>query len=515
MKKVFNEFDPFLNECQTYVWEWYIPEQKVRFGIPSLNTQWETDQEKNVKLATMLERVHPDDIQKVLVGRNSPLFKSDKMFEVDLRLNVAAVLTPDGKESGNYEWYGFRGQTITRDAKGRPSYVRGVAINVDWRYRAQSKLLAAKDRLIQREKLKQEYSMGAIQELDQFFQTLATNADSIINGEEDFSNREQRLLMLNGLKEQITHILELTDRMKQLSGGSFSDNSQDIKHIPLWEHLAELQQILSLKLSQKRKIYLSNSYDNVSIDVNVKLFDVLLENVLKAQIHNTKTGYLTIHYQVYEEDKLRITVSCTENETQRRNLDFALTESGMALSVCRLLAKRLWGEIEVPQTDGNQLMYVITMPINIHMFRPLSRTKLEISEGIVQNLEQEVSSADSNSDAKGMVNVLGGIMSSTELLQETGLFNLQLANDTDTVKMLFEQNNPDIVFVDYNLPGLYQIDELISYMHSLHPETPIIVTAQYATRVLHHRIQDDGANYLLSNPLTLRKVNVMIKKYLK
>ena len=63
--KANNEFDPFLNECQTYVWEWYIPEHKVRFGIPSLNSLWESDYDSNIKLSTMLERVHPDDIEKI------------------------------------------------------------------------------------------------------------------------------------------------------------------------------------------------------------------------------------------------------------------------------------------------------------------------------------------------------------------------------------------------------------------------------------------------------------------
>ena len=145
MKKANNEFDPFLNECQTYVWEWYIPEHIVRFGIPSLNSLWIDDKEKNIQFATMLERVHPDDIQKVLVRHTSPLYRSDKMFEVDLRLNVASELMPDGKAaSGKYEWFGFRGKTVTRDRLGRPTYVRGVAINLDERYRAQLKLISKK-----------------------------------------------------------------------------------------------------------------------------------------------------------------------------------------------------------------------------------------------------------------------------------------------------------------------------------------------------------------------------------
>ena len=96
--KAYNEFESFLNECNIYVWEWYIPERFVRFGIPSLDGLWANEQEKIFKLATVLERVHPDDVDKIFVRRSSPIYKSDSMFEIDLRLNL----------NGQYEWYGFR-----------------------------------------------------------------------------------------------------------------------------------------------------------------------------------------------------------------------------------------------------------------------------------------------------------------------------------------------------------------------------------------------------------------------
>ena len=71
--KAYNDFESFLNECNIYVWEWYIPERFVRFGIPSLDGLWANEKEKIFKLATVLERVHPDDVDKIFVRRSTPI----------------------------------------------------------------------------------------------------------------------------------------------------------------------------------------------------------------------------------------------------------------------------------------------------------------------------------------------------------------------------------------------------------------------------------------------------------
>ncbi len=491
--KANNEFEPFLNECETYVWEWYIPEHKVRFGIPSLNSLWLDDKTKNIKLSTMLERVHPDDMDKIFVRKNSPLYRTYKMFEVDLRLNVAPELQPDGKSSNHYEWYGFRGMIVNRDAEGKPTYLRGVAINIDRRVRVQSRLLEMRNRQLQEQKQQTDYCVGVMQEVNAFLALLASHADEIISGN-GAQSREAYLMQVNQLKEQGMHLMELSDRVRQMAGVSFEEMNQKIQHISLWEHLAELQQVYSLKAQGKSKVYFSNLYDNVAIDVDVKLLDLLLENVVNCQLRNTVKGYLTINYQLLDDEHVQFCVSCTDSFVQIGNMDLVLTEGGMGLSVCRLLAKRLFGDVEVRQTDDHRLHYLITLPVNASQY--------DEPEEVMEWNQLRVS-------------VVIGSLANTETFEHQHLFNMKVASDTDEVWRLYEQQNPDIVFVDYNLPGELQIDELIGRMYELHPETPIVVTAQYATRPLHRRVTHEGARYLLTNPLSLRKINMMIKKYLK
>lgn len=501
-----NEFDSFLNECQTYVWEWYIPEHKVRFGIPSLNSLWLDDQDNNIRLDTMLERVHPDDIQKVLVRHNSPLYKSDKMFEVDLRLNVAAELMPDGKSSGNYEWYGFRGKTITRDDHGRPTYVRGVAINIDQRMRATQKLLASKDRQIKRENRNVEFCSDVLHEVRSLILSLASNANSLITGS-DYGSREERLMKLNKLREQAAHLIDQTDRVREEIGYQPKVDDHSIRNIRLWEHLAELQQVYSLKMPNNRKIYFSNLYDNTELEVNVALLDVLIENLVNSQLQNTSKGYLSMSYVVIDET-VHLTISCTDCEMQSGNFDLVLTESGMGLSICRLLVARLNGSLEVHLPEPGKVQYVAQLPL-----------KLESDSQIKLDVFDELDDDQIPESTKGgaPISVLIGTSSNTKMFENQHLFRLSTARNTDEFWRKYQEEQPDIVFVDYNLPGSLQIDQLIMRMRMLEGniDVPIIVTAQYATRVLHHKVTEEGATYLLPNPISLRKVNIMIKRFLK
>lgn len=520
--KANNEFDPFLNECQTYVWEWYIPEHKVRFGIPSLNSLWESDFDSNIKLSTMLERVHPDDIEKIFVRQNSPIYRSDKMFEVDLRINVADALAPGGKSSGEYEWFGFRGKIVRRDENGKPIYLRGVAINIDHRVKVQAKFIANKERQIQEQRQHAKYCLGVMQEFNVFLSNVASRANSLISND---LGREEQLKVMNRLKEQGARLMELIDRAQRLTGLPVIEGENQLQQISLWEHMAELQQVYSLRFPNGRKVYFSNLYDSVTMTVNVKIFNLLLENVVNCQMRSTQTGYLTLTYQLLDAETVQFSVSCTESDAQLGNLDMVLTEVGMGLSLCRLLAKRLYGDVEVRQTEDHRLHYIISLPLNAARAASMPCEGVSGAVSLANDPDNDDLFGDDGtySDmsahaavlSQPHISILLGTMANADHFRKQTLFNVIVADTTDSVISHYQSANPDIVFIDYNLPGSVQIDSAIGQMHQIHPDTPIIVTAQYATRPLHHRIHDDGARYLLCNPLSLRKINMMIKKYLK
>lgn len=503
MKKVSNEFEPFLNECQTYVWEWYIPEHKVRFGIPSLNRLWIDDKEKNIKLATMLERVHPDDIQKVLVRKTSPLFRSDKMFEVDLRLNVADELMPDGAQaSGKYEWYGFRGKTIRRDAKGQPTYVRGVAINLDQRYRAQMKLIAQKEHQIQSLRQQNDYSLGVMQEVHTFMRALVENANSLILFGTEGNDRAEKL---NDLQLKAKRLLSLTDKYRSNMGEKEPAENYEIKSLYLWEHLAELQQVYSLKSSQL-KISFSNVYDNCEIFVNVKLLDILIENIINLDQRSQKEGSLNIHYKVFKEsNQLALTFSFTGT----------FLEGTLSLSVCRVLAKRLWGDVTMNRRSDARAEYVVQIPIDprntLHAVASFSE------QDTLDELEEEIEQEQSNhsKEALTLPLVLFGLTEKSDLFEDQHLFDATICEDTDQLFVAFERVNPEMIFIDSKLQGAMKLDELIARMHEMQPDTVIIVSADDASRPFHKHLRQLGATYLLTNPITQRKVNMMIKRYLK
>ena len=500
--KAYNDFESFLNECNIYVWEWYIPERFVRFGIPSLDGLWANEEKKIFKLATVIERVHPDDVDKIFVRKTSPIYKNDNMFEIDLRLNM----------KGQYEWYGFRGKTLRRDKTGRPTYVRGVAINIDQRIRAQKKLFARKDRHYQEEKQKTSYFSSIMQEVLGFIRTLASNADSIIMGEEKGS-KEDRLIRLNDIKEQGARIADLLGRMKLLIGEKENKDENRVKKISLWEHLAEMQQVFSIKLAGTLKLYFSNMYDNSTIDVDVNLFNLLLENVISSQIHNARGGNLILNYTFKNPETLLITVTCSENEKNHVVFD-QISEAGLGLSVCRLVAQRLYGDIEAVEDEAGRIQYRITLPVDPTNYIEESSIKLSVLDEVDdEEIDKEIHGVGTALSARP--HVLIGAQTDTDIFQNQHLFDVMAVQTTDRVLKEFVENDPDIVFIDSNMKGELNVFDLINEIRKKSADTPIIVTADYAVRPLHRKVRDLGAQYLLTNPLSLRKVNVMIKKYLK
>lgn len=501
--KAYNEFESFLNECNIYIWEWYIPEQFVRFGIPSLDGLWTNEKEKIFKLATVLERVHPDDVDKIFVRRTSPIYKSDNMFEIDLRIMHGG--------QGQYEWYGFRGQTQKRDKMGRPTYIRGVAINVDQRVRAQRKLLARKDRNFEIEKQKSSYFSSVLQEVQSFIRTLVSNSDSIIMSEDRAASSEERLLRLNEIKEQAAHIADLLVKMRSLLGDKELESETLVKKISLWEHLAELQQVFSLKMSNSLKLYFSNMYDDSSIKIDVKLFDLLLENVINTQIHNARHGSLIMNYSHKNQDTLLITITCTENEKPVREFEQQISETGLGLSVCRLVAQRLYGDIEVVNDPDGRIQYQILLPL-VPPVKYVEESPIKLN--VLDELDEEEDLGVGN-ETSARPHVLIGIQAETDIFMNQHLFEVTTTHTTEQLLQTFIEKEQDIVFIDSNLKGSISIFDLITAIREQSSDTPIIVTADYAVRPLHKKIRSLGAQYLLTNPLSLRKVNLMIKKYLK
>ena len=508
-----NEFETFLNECNTYVWEWYIPEQFVRFGIPSLNGLWIDDKEKIFKLTTVLERVHPDDFDKIFVRRNSPLYVSDEMFEVDIRLNLAGRPAPEEggqRHPSKWEWFGFRGKTLRRDKSGRPIHLRGVAINIDQRIRAQIKLLGQKEHLLQNERHKTDYCAGVMQEVVAFLSSLAQGAEGLISGDSLYS-REERLAKIAEIKERVAHILELNDKMKSLLG-STETTERHFKTFSLWEHLAELQQVYALRQQQGgAKLYFSNQYDDLTMRIDVKLFDLLLENVINAQMHQTRDGYLTLSY-VRVGETVQLTVTSITGASA--SVDDRM-ERGLGLSVCRLMAKRLWGDIVVVQ-EGSRIHYRITLPLDAGKAsgEPQVEEKVDVFDEIEAERQAEQKAAAALKSA--LPNVLIGVHGETTVFfGGQHLFNATVVDNTDELLREFELHQPEIVFVDYNLRGTLTPLDAVSRMRERSDDTPIIVTSDYAPRALHRQIHALGAQYLLTNPLSLRKVNLMIRKYLK
>jgi CheY-like chemotaxis protein len=187
------------------------------------------------------------------------------------------------------------------------------------------------------------------------------------------------------------------------------------------------------------------------------------------------------------------------------------------------MAKRLFGDVQVIQQDTGKLKYVITLPLDARKvanqlsFKHIDDHSGEKPEDVLDELnrEHDAEAEELLQSRASLPHVLIGMRENASLYSNQHLFDVTVTATTDEFREEFDRLDPDIVFLDSSLPGQMMVFDLIAYMHDKAPETPIIITDDYGQRALHKRVQQLGARYLLNNPLSLRKVNLMIKKYLK
>lgn len=496
-----NNFETILNECALYVWEWNVPTHNVRFGVPSLEGLWIDDERKLFKLTTVLERVHPDDIAKIFVSRNSPVYKSDEMFQIDLRLRLGTQ---------GYEWFCIRGKVISRDAKARPVIVHGVAINADQRYRAVMRLIESKNRQSRLTSQHSEYFVDMMQEVETFMISLAQSSDTLINAGRRGSN-EEFLGQLSKLKGQAEHLMDFLDRFRSWTGYNASGEEKDVRLLSLWEHLAELQQVYSLNKKSRLHLHLVNPYDNLQLSLNVKVLDLLLENVVNAQIRNSRDGVLTMSYRMKDVHTLFLSVCCDNaNPLANVNAEAAYSEEALGLGVCRLLAGRIHASVDVSQSGDGHISYDISIPLVTRLSN--AQTHLNVLDEPLVQQHRRQSKTD---DGKLKVKVLMGLPEKTDLFEEHNLFEAVVAVTSEDLLSQLRQSGPGIIFVDDQLPGKVSLDELLAQLSNLVPEVPIILVSSRIDRANRHHVEQLGAQYLQSAPLTVRKVNAMIHRYLR
>lgn len=501
-----NNFETILNECALYVWEWDVPTHNVRFGVPSLDGLWIDDKRKLFKLVTVLERVHPDDIAKIFVSRNSPVYKSNEMFQIDLRLRLG--------ESGaglGYEWFCIRGKVISRDDKARPVMVHGVAINADQRYRAVMRLIESKNRQTRLASQHGEYFVDMMQEVETFMISLAQSSDLLINAGRRGSD-EEFLGQLSRLKGQAEHLMDFLDRFRSWTGYSAAGEEKDQRFLSLWEHLAELQQVYNLNKKSVLHLHLTNSYDDLQVYLNVKVFDLLLENVVNAQLRNSRDGVLSMSYSMKNDHKLYISVTCDNaNPLANVKAQADYSEESLGLGVCRLLGGRIHAMVDVHQSADGSISYDIAIPI-VSRSSDLSSTQLNVLD---ESPALQHRAVKESRRERGKVQALLGLRQEATLFVDQRLFGATVAESTDLLLEQFHQSHPDILFIDEHLGGRIPLDELLPQLSRLAPEVPLIVVSPDIDRSNRHRIEELGAQYLLSAPLTVRKVNSMIHRYLR
>ncbi|MEG1585848.1 MAG: response regulator [Bacteroidales bacterium] len=491
-----------LCESNAYMWSWKIPEGLVRIEMPSLEFEDQVS-EDIYTFDKIIDKIHPEDVQKIQMDKTYNIYKQNDTFSVELRINY------DGT---GYNWFEFRGSVVERAADGSISYLRGIFLNIQNRKSTELSLLQEIDRLREADRLRNSIFSNLTQEIRTPLHAIVGFSDILALTEQ----KEERMKYLDVIKSNNEILLNIIEGVVEYSD---TEPEEELKKdsVCLWEYMVELHQIYSMKIEGPVKLIFSNPYDSRRVlldsDKLNQVFGILLNNAIQF----TEKGSISYSYE-YTDDKIIFSITDTGDgiaSDKVENLFLHLEKSegannNFGLSVCKSLINKMNGQIMLNTKLGVGTSFTIEIPLVWDEHNIEKPVKINgLSE---QKRASQINKGPSLPVILVAEDVLYSFLMLKTLLEDR--YEVIHAENGEHAIELFKETNPVFVFMDIKMPVMDGI-EATRRIRELSKNVPIIVLTAYAVRSLRKDAAEAGCTDMLTKPTTSKQINATIRKYMR
>lgn len=497
-------FHTNLAESNAAIWSWRVPEGLFQINLPSLESV-EQEEDGVYTFDKIIDKVYPEDIQKIQIDRAYDIYTDEKSFSIELRLNY------DGSE---YNWFEFRGSVVDRDDQGNATYLRGIFLNIQKRKNNELALQHEIDRLKEADKVRNTIFSNLTQEIRTPLHAIVGFSD-ILTTIEDKNERQKYMEVIKTNNETLLNIIEGVMEYSELEQ---EEEALKRDSVCLWEYMVELHQVYSMKMDSSVKLIFTNSYDSRRVIIDKEKVNQVLGVLLNNAIKFTKSGYISYGFE-YADDKLIFVVNDTGIGISSDKLEnifchFEKAEAvgaggGFGLSICKSLVNKMNGQISVNSKPGAGSSFTIELPLEwdedaVETFRTVEVAEQK-EETVVKNDKQlpVILVAE---------DVLYSFLMLKTLLEDR--FEVIHAENGEHAVELFREVNPVFVFMDIKMPVMDGI-EATRQIRAISSTVPIVVLTAYAVRSLRKDAAEAGCTDMLTKPTSSKQINATIRKYLK
>ena len=389
------------------------------------------------------------------------------------------------------------------------------------RKKIEKELIAAKNKAELSDKLKSSFLTNISHEIRTPMNAIVGLSELL---KEKGYSQEEKTDFLNLIVSNSNSLIGLIDDILDISKIESNQLNINIKNCHIYPELNDLFQRFSEEIKSRNKPHLDfrlsvdDKVKDLTFETDVLRLKQALSKLLDNAIKFTDSGHITLGCNL-EKHKLLFFVEDTGIglSEDRKEIIFELFRkvednklrlyrgTGLGLSLSQNLIKILGGEIKVESEINKGSRFYFTLPV-----------KKSSSAHIPHAIEVDRDDMTPKWPDKRILLVeddTSNFMLLYEILKSSEVIILRAGNGSEALKILSEDQQPDLIIMDIKLPGMdgYEATRRIRKINS---KIPIIANTAYAMEGDRQKSIEAGCNEYISKPTDRKLLLNLISKYL-
>ena len=349
----------------TKIYPWFYDMEKRKLII---DARWFRHFNIPTKDYTMTEEefaacLHPDDRDNLMKALAD---------QIAGKLNTEAFTYRLRRSDGTWEW--FEEQSLyLEQIEGAPYRIIGACQSIQEHKNAEEKLMIARDKAEQSDKLKSAFLANMSHEIRTPLNAIVGFSNLLVSGEMEIGSEERKEFasIINHNCEQLLVLISDIIDMSKIESNSieFKMQKQSLNHI-----LSEVYQCQSLNIPKKIEFRLELPEEDTEIMIDANRLKQVINNLINNAIKFTKYGHITLGFHTPQDGKVGIYVKDTGMGMPKEKVEHIFERfykvdsfkpgAGLGLSICKTIIEHMQGEITVSSVEGKGSNFTVSIPMS-------------------------------------------------------------------------------------------------------------------------------------------------------
>ncbi len=279
---------------------------------------------------------------------------------------IYRVLVP---YDNSFYWEESYATVAARDVDGKPVKIVGTTQCIDDRKALEEALVKARNRAEESDRLKTAFIANMSHEI-------RTPLNAIVGFTSvlpDIDNQEERKSLLDLIHENTQKLLRIVDDVVNISKIESGQEQLVMTTFDLNTMLAEAMAVFAEKLNPGVELNISFAQDALSVTTDMIRLSTIAKHLISNAMKFTQQGSIIVGFDNPVDGRVCIWVRDTGKGIAEENLeriferfykvDEFIPGAGLGLSICRVMASSLGGNVTVESTLGEGSIFRVEIPI--------------------------------------------------------------------------------------------------------------------------------------------------------